>query len=92
MQLFFQPKINETASSIDQTTSNSIQTRQSRVMHFEDKTKAFRQVVRKDQLAKLQEQRMAPEHFVHHVAPRKPMRKNLELRSKEKNKTKLFFL
>lgn len=52
-------------------------------MHFEDKNKAFRQVVRKDQLAKLQEQRMAPEFFVHNAAThaRRPMRKNLELRS-----------
>lgn len=59
-----------------------MQTRQSRVMHFEDKTKAFRQVVRKEQLAKLQEQRMPPEHFVHHeINARRPMRKNLELRS-----------
>lgn len=52
-------------------------------MHFEDKTKAFRQVLRKEQLAKLQEQRMAPEHFINHAAvhARRPMRKNLELRS-----------
>jgi hypothetical protein len=52
-------------------------------MHFEDKTKAFRQVVGKDQLAKLQEQRLPPEHYVRNSAAvaRRPMRKNLELKS-----------
>lgn len=71
-------------TSTDQTPSIPMQSRQSRVMHFEDKTKAFRQVVGKDQLAKLQEQRMAPEHYVRNsavMAARRPMRKNLELRS-----------
>ena len=58
-------------------------------MHFEDKTKAFRQVVGKDQLAKLKEQRIPATQFVNYPnARRKPhpqnmaMRKNLELKSK----------
>lgn len=50
-------------------------------MHFEDKSEAFRQVVGKDQLAKLQEQRMLPEHNSAAMVARRPMRKNLELRS-----------
>lgn len=56
-------------------------------MHVEDKTKAFRQVLKKDQLARLQEMRSLPEQ----VYPSNPygqrtrlhkMRKNLELKSK----------
>jgi len=41
-----------------------VQTRKSRVMHVEDKSKAFRQVVRKDQLAKLDEMRRAPDQWL----------------------------
>jgi hypothetical protein len=61
-------------------------------MHLEDKSKAFRHVVSKSQLAKLQEQRKAPEHYVQNIdrnmnSRRKgypqvlPMRRNLELKS-----------
>jgi hypothetical protein len=56
-------------------------------MHVEDKSKAFRQVVRKDQLARLHEMRSLPEQFqpVHQAYAHRPrlnkMRKNLELRS-----------
>jgi hypothetical protein len=57
-------------------------------MHVEDKTKAFRQVVRKDQLERLQEVRKAPEQWApqqNFNARRRavnPMRRNLELKSK----------
>lgn len=49
----------------NETTANPapIQTRRSRVMHVEDKSKAFRQVVRKDQLAKLEEVKKAPDQW-----------------------------
>lgn len=78
-------KFNETPS----TSAAPIQTRRSRVMHVEDKSKAFRQVVRKDQLAKLQEVRTAPEHWTqqNNIGRRRmmsPMRKNPELKSKKK--------
>lgn len=58
-------------------------------MHVEDKSKAFRQVLRKDQLAKLEEVRKAPEHWQpqNFNGRRKlanPVRRNLELRSKFK--------
>jgi hypothetical protein len=56
-------------------------------MHVEDKTKAFRQVVRKDQLDRLQEVRKAPEQWTtqnYNGRRRMPsMRRNLELKSKE---------
>lgn len=78
-------KFNETPS----TSAAPIQTRRSRVMHVEDKSKAFRQVVRKDQLAKLQEVRTAPEHWTqqNNIGRRRmmsPLRKNPELKSKKK--------
>ena len=57
-------------------------------MHVEDKTKAFKQVVRKDQLDRLQEVRLAPEQWTQQQnlnarrrAPN-PMRRNLEMKSK----------
>lgn len=58
-------------------------------MHVEDKSKAFRQVVRKDQLAKLEEVKKAPEHWQpqNFNGRRKlvnPVRRNLELKSKFK--------
>jgi hypothetical protein len=83
---FAQQKFNESTSPIP------IQTRQSRVMHFEDKTKAFRQVVNKDQLAKLKEQRLPPVEHVNmanggsgsrrRMYQNMPLRKNLEMKSK----------
>lgn len=77
-------KFNETPS----TSAAPIQTRRSRVMHVEDKSKAFRQVVRKDQLAKLQEVRTAPEHWTqqNYIGRRRmmnPIRRNPELKSKK---------
>lgn len=51
-------KQNETSSK-----PAPIQTRRSRVMHVEDKSKAFRQVVRKDQLAKLDELKKTPDQW-----------------------------
>lgn len=55
-------------------------------MHVEDKSKAFRQVVRKDQLAKLEEVRTAPEqwtpqNFVGRRRLMNPIRRNPELKS-----------
>lgn len=84
------PRINETQSS---ATPIPIQTRQSRVMHFEDKSKAFRQVVGKEQLAKLKEQRMPPPQYVNHPNARRrihpqnmSMRKNLEMKNGKRMK------
>lgn len=81
-KLLLQQKSNETSS----TSATPIQSRRSRVMHIEDKSKAFRQVVRKDQLAKLQEVRKAPEQWSAQNNGRKrllnPPRRNLELKSK----------
>jgi hypothetical protein len=57
-------------------------------MHVEDKTKAFRQVVRKDQLDRLQEVRKAPEQWTNqqNVNLRRramsPIRRHPELKSK----------
>lgn len=73
-----------------------MQTRQSRVMHFEDKTKAFRQVVGKDQLAKLREQRLPPIQHIQMPNGRKkvhqnmPLRRNLEMKSMFKHNIKFF--
>lgn len=83
---FFHPqKFNETSST---TKVAPIQTRRSRVMHVEDKSKAFRQVVRKDQLARLEEVRKAPEQWTPQNMNRRrianPMRRNLELKSKNR--------
>lgn len=83
---FFQQKLDE-----NPTSPTSVQTRRSRVMHVEDKTKAFRQVVRKDQIDRLQEVRKAPEQWTNqqNVNARRramnPMRRNLELKSKTFN-------
>lgn len=79
LPLCFQ-KFNENANA------PAMQTRQSRVMHVEDKTKAYRQVVRKDQLEKLEEAKKSPEEYSHQNfnGRRKlvnPTRKNLELKS-----------
>lgn len=84
------PKLNDTTPD---STAIPIQNRQSRVMHFEDKTKAFRQVVNKEQLAKLKEQRIPATQFVNYPnVRRKPhpqnmaMRKNLELKNGKRMK------
>lgn len=81
---------------INLTSQNQspVQSRRSRVMHVEDKSKAFRQVVRKDQLARLQESRRAPDqwtpqNFQNRRRLVQPIRKNLELKSKKRGLTKL---
>ncbi|CRL03371.1 CLUMA_CG016265, isoform B [Clunio marinus] len=82
-------KFNETSSP--NVASAPIQSRSSRVMHVEDKSKAFRQVVRKDQLHKLQEARRAPEqwnsqNFNTRRRIMNPMRRNLELKNGKRMK------
>ena len=62
-----------------------MQSRRSRVMHAEDKSKAFRQVVRKDSINRFQEHRTKPEQFVESYQrhqQQQAQRRNLKLRSK----------
>lgn len=88
-------RFNGTSTTISPSTQtpSSIQSRQSRVMHFEDKTAAFKQVVTKDELVRMQEMRQSPEGYSsspatrqhhHQIVGRRrplPLRKGLQLKS-----------
>lgn len=98
---FFLQRFNETttAATLSSSTSASspIQSRHSRVMHMEDKTKAFKQVVSKDELMRMQELRQPTEGYTNHqqhhqLSTRKrplPLRR-LELKSNYDLDVKLF--